>query len=111
MPAIESATEAIAKDKFSREAAELQRRDLVRLKESPKVTVKSCENFALSDEVLALSDELRAVVTSGKKIKEHLELDKRKIYQAVKNPIQNELADDLNDVFSFGNAPDYGEYD
>ena len=111
LPVIESATEAIAKDKFSREAAELQRRDLVRLKESPKVTVKSCENFALSDEVLALSDELRAVVTSGKKIKEHLELDKRKIYQAVKNPIQNELADDLNDFFSFGNAPDYDEYD
>ena len=111
LPAIESATEAIAKDKFSREAAELQRRDLVRLTESPKVAVKSCENFALSDEMLALSNELRAVVTSGKKIKEHLELDKRKIYQVVKNPIQNELADDLNDVFSFGNAPDYGEYD
>ena len=111
LPAIESATEAIAKDKFSREAAELQRRDLVRLTESPKVAVKSCENFACSDEMIALSDELRAVVTSGKKIKEHLELDKRKIYQAVKNPIQNELADDLNDVFSFGNAPDYGEYD
>ena len=117
----DSITEITAKAKFVRDREKIEHAYLARQAalKNPQIQKSSAietqatgetETFVCSD----LADEIRAVVASGKKVKEYLD-GKRKTSQTVKKPVQNRLIDDFSEAdfeagFSFGNATD-DDYD
>jgi hypothetical protein len=121
---LDSITEITAQAKFARDREKIERAYLAKqagvensqIQKPSAIEIQeqaiggTSEPFACSD----LADEIRDVIASGKNLKEHLELSTKKTYRAVKKPVQNELVDDfsgidLDDGFSFGNAPYFDE--